>query len=188
MASDPTNELTQLITNYFTVANRHNRLDPANINPNHVIQLINLGANINAHDPVYLNTILHVFAHSGNVEMIQYLTSKNANIHSRDTIGFTPLHHSTIRGHLDAVKCLVECGSQTSPAIDIDKPDYYGDTALIFSVKQGKLDIFKYLLDHGADPHKPDGYQMTALDFAFDFGYQEMIDYCELPVKGTGQD
>lgn len=63
-------------------------------------------------------------------------------------------------GDFDAVLQLTE------DCPDIDAPDQYGGTALMYAVAAHRADIVKTLMDHGADPGKRDKDGRSASDYA----------------------
>ncbi|MGH0122561.1 UNVERIFIED_CONTAM: hypothetical protein FKN15_038111 [Acipenser sinensis] len=56
-------------------------------------------------------TLLHIAASHGQVQVIEYLLSKGAKLDVRDKNGSSPLHRAAERGHAQAVKVLLEAGA-----------------------------------------------------------------------------
>uniref|UniRef100_A0A453GIN4 Uncharacterized protein n=1 Tax=Aegilops tauschii subsp. strangulata TaxID=200361 RepID=A0A453GIN4_AEGTS len=50
--------------------------------------------------------------------------------------------------------------------VDVDATDETGYTPLVHAIIAGTVDTFQYLLDHGANPDKPDGQGSTPLHLA----------------------
>lgn len=55
-------------------------------------------------------TALHFMARYGNLEGVQFLLSKNADLNVSDRYGSTPCHHAIQFGHLDCVKLFFQHG------------------------------------------------------------------------------
>lgn len=64
-------------------------------------------------------TPLHWAADYGQVEVIEYLLSKGANIEAKDNFGITPLLAAVYEGHANAVKVLLQRGARR----DVKGPD-----------------------------------------------------------------
>ncbi len=76
--------------------------------------------------------------------------------------GMTALHYAAREGHLEAARALVEAG------VDIDRVNGDKFTPLVMAITNGRFDLAKYLLDHGADPKPASTSGMTALYAAID--------------------
>ena len=87
-------------------------------------------------------------------------------------------------GDLWKVKSMVKRGH------DVNKKgaNEYGSyrTPLMYAAGEGKFDVVKYLINHGADVGKTNFYGQTALHYASEFGYLEMVEL--LLSKGAGID
>jgi len=64
-------------------------------------------------------TPLHWASDYGQVEVIEYLLSKGANIEAKDNFGITPLLAAVYEGHENAVKTLLQRGARR----DVKGPD-----------------------------------------------------------------
>ena len=58
------------------------------------------------------NTCLHVAARTGRVEIVRFLLSKDANVHSRGRIDYTPLHFAAENGYVEIVRLLLQAGAK----------------------------------------------------------------------------
>lgn len=101
-------------------------------------------------------TILHyaiMIAPKISLDVIKILLDHGANYHSVDNNGYTPLHNAIHNNRLDLVKELIERGA------DVNYCDHAKKvvTPLYFSMGYGgqqiNIEIFDYLLSHGADPN-----------------------------------
>lgn len=109
-----------------------------------------------------------------NIQIMQLLINNGANVNepsANDKNPYnTPIMISAWSGKLEEVKLLVENGACINQQ---DKGN--GFTALIKAVINNKIEVVKYLLDHKADPTISSFERKTALDYAYDKNYQELI-------------
>jgi len=90
---------------------------------------------------------LHIAAHRGHTDVIEYLLGKGADIHARCTRGdegLTPLHMAARNGHVDAVRVLLAKGADTS------LKSKGGRTALDLAKEKNHPDVVELLQNHGA--------------------------------------
>lgn len=83
--------------------------------------------------------------------------------------GKTTLHLSAENGHLEAVRCILEFGT------DIDVRDASGLTALHLAVEHGHTHVVKLLLEEGASIEIKDLRGWTAIHKAAAKGWEEII-------------
>lgn len=76
-----------------------------------------------------------------------YLGLDKITLHSKDTLGDTPLHIVTIWGEIDSVKALVDAGAE------IDAIGEYGMTPLYEAISRDNAEIVDFLLSRGANPY-----------------------------------
>ena len=86
------------------------------------------------------NTYLMIAAKNGYFDVIQYLVSRGADIHSTDREKVTVLMKAIDCGKLEIVKYFVSKG------VNINATDENDETALMKSVELGHFDIVKYLI------------------------------------------
>ena len=88
-------------------------------------------------------------------------------------------------GNLNKVKYFIkEAGYDVNERNE--KPLEYGRTPLMYAAGKGRFDVVKYLIDHGADVSKEDGYKQTALHYASTNGHLNVVE--ELLNKGAKVD
>jgi len=140
-------------------------------------KLIDAGANVNMQDNIQDSAYLYAGA-QGRTEILRYMLS-NADPQPNQTVlnryGGNALIPAAEKGHIDNVRLLLEDGR-----VDINLQNNFGYTALIEAVALtdgSKLyqDIVKILVDHGARIDLKDKTGRTALDYAQEKGYNEMV-------------
>jgi len=94
-----------------------------------------------------LGSALRRASRLGQIATLTKLLSRGRlDVNAVDEVdGQTALHHAAEVGHSEAVKLLVESGS------DIDKTNNQGDTAIHVAVGEGHIDIYRYLKEQGAN-------------------------------------
>ena len=118
-------------------------------------------------------TALHYAAEDGQVEPMQLLLEARAEINANTSSvmgrDFAPLHLAVRRGHLEAVRFLVENGAEK------EQPDHTGAAALELAVDWLHFDIARFLVQVGAgqDPVLTKTSQLWPL--AAYSGYVEMV-------------
>ncbi|KAG1661213.1 Transient receptor potential cation channel subfamily A member 1 [Nymphon striatum] len=139
-----------------------------------IMLLIEAGAKVNGRDK-YGMTPLHYAAMRGNeVAAVDLLTISDVEVDNT-----TPLHYSSLYGHLNIVKLLIESGANLR-TVDNDK-----NTPLHFASDEGHLKIAEYLLssadEKGGWPEVTqmvadrDDERNTALHRAVENGHTELV-------------
>lgn len=77
-----------------------------------------------------------------------YIITGQDEMH-RDNFGVDCLHFSSLEGHPEVTRMLLEYGA------DIDSQDDQGRTSLLMACQQGKIDCVNVLLDNGANVNLP---------------------------------
>lgn len=140
--------------------------------------LVEKGANINALD-YQKNTPLHrAFEKENNVEIIKYLIEKGADITGKNSYG-SPIDIAFQNENIDNIKYLVENKYFVEKGIDmnINKVDENGSTKLHNAVKNGKMDIVKFLVENGANINYMDRNKETPLSIAISYRKMDIIGY-----------
>ncbi|MBW3540609.1 MAG: ankyrin repeat domain-containing protein [Planctomycetes bacterium] len=87
-------------------------------------------------------------AEVGNLKTLEALIDSDPDVvHSRDSVGRTPLHYAADGNQVKAVKLLIEHGAR------VDERDRMGYTPLHVSAFPGALDAARTLIELGADPN-----------------------------------
>lgn len=140
------------------------------------INLIDQGANVNLQDNISDSPYLYAGA-QGRTEILEHML-KYADIDFSvvNRYGGNTLIPAAEKGHIDNVKLLV-----ADNRIDLDFQNNFGYTALIEAValtdgSEKFVEIVKILVDAGADITLKDKSGKTALDYAKEKSYDEMIE------------
>lgn len=171
-SSYPINETNAKGETPLLIAAHENYIEAAKL-------LIKAGADINQQDTIQDSAYLYAGA-QGKTEILKYMlehAEPNQAIVNR--FGGNALIPAAEKGHLDNVKLLLTDGK-----VDIDHQNKFGYTALIEAVAltDGSVvyqQIVQELLAHNANKILRDHYGKTALDYAREKGYTEMINMLE---------
>ncbi|MDA7510873.1 acyltransferase family protein [Verrucomicrobia bacterium] len=80
------------------------------------------GASLNEQEPMFGATALSMAAYHGNVDAIEILISRGADVNARDRDGSTPLHVAAMWGKTEAARILIENG------VDLNAKNRLGET------------------------------------------------------------
>ena len=94
------------------------------------------------------HTPLFIAAHEGQVSLLQFLTSRGADLHRKDILGREPLHYASQNGHLNCVKALVK-----EYSCDVNVADKTGVTPIQLAAERGNVDVFQFLLRESNADH-----------------------------------
>lgn len=137
--------------------------------------LIKAGADVNQVDNIKDTPYLYAGA-NGRLEILKEMVDTGrVNFDLKNRYGGNTLIPAAEKGHLETVKYLV-----TLPEIDVDYQNNFGYTALIEAValtsgSEVFQDIVRVLLSAGANKDLKDNSGLTALDYAHQKNYSEMI-------------
>jgi len=146
-----------------------------------------------------LNRALLDAAYDGSVEEVKQLLQKGADINTKNEYGLKPFELAVVGNNCSVVELFLRLGQDPNvdrgggtPLMDAAangniellqlllkygaKPDYLtsaGGTALMSAV--GHTEIFKILINHGANIHARDNYGRTVLIWAALHGTEEVV-------------
>ena len=114
---------------------------------NYNVAALCLEAGVDINEIAGNRTLLHAFAHQGDIVGTRWLVEHGAKINVRDQANNSPLHKACERNStLTVVKLLLERGASLTAVND------NGETALDVAVKNDKKRIADYLRSVGAKP------------------------------------
>jgi ankyrin repeat protein len=116
---------------------------------------------VNARDGNTGETALHITIKRRDMQWIQFVLYKGADVNIRDNQGYTPLADAASIGYAEGARMLLEMGAMP------DLPDNRGETPLILATQAHDIDTVRLLVAAGADPHVPDNVAgLSAHDYA----------------------
>ncbi|KAJ7760727.1 hypothetical protein DFH07DRAFT_430276 [Mycena maculata] len=92
--------------------------------------------------------------------------------------GVTPLGMAAWLNMSDVVRVLLE---ESSEYVSVDGRDVHGATPLMYSARDGRLDVVQLLLRHGACADVGDGNHRTSVQFAL--AYPQILWLCETALR-----
>lgn len=120
--------------------------------------------------PKSLDTVMHVAARLGDVELIGFVIACGVeDVNPVNSRGETPLHLAAQVAGLPAAKLLVELGA------DLNLTNANGETALLLVCRRGAAQTAKYLVEQKADAEACTKLGDTPLQVAQRLGHQETV-------------
>ena len=133
-----------------------------------VLALLEEGVFIDARDLEHEETALMLAASEKKPELTRLLLEKGAGVNLQDNRGHT-VTHAIISGRIPNMRLLIENGA------DMKMRDNDGDSALLYSVAFGDVEVVKALLNYLPDPFAH-GEGVKALESASGCGYLGIVD------------
>jgi ankyrin repeat protein len=84
----------------------------------------------------------------GDLDVIEFLIAKGANVNGTNIFKKTPLHYAANSCRLNRIKYLIDKGA------DINATDRYGKTSLHYAVEFDYLKLVHFLLEHNANVNR----------------------------------
>ncbi|XP_047050229.1 ankyrin-1-like [Lolium rigidum] len=109
-------------------------------------------------------------AFDGKIRLLKRMAKRVDLRRAKDAEGQTALHFAAGNGHLDMCKFLVE-----ESGLDVNSARKTGETPMFYAALGGKVQVMRYLLDHGADPAMPQERGSTPLHNAAEEGHLEAV-------------
>ena len=118
-------------------------------------------------------SLLHRACYTGNIEVVQYLVEKGADIHQRSSTDtqYNPLEYATIKGFNDIVGFLIENGSDVQslePTLE--------SQAIHFAAMKNNTNTIELLIAAGSDVNSKAKNGTTPLILACHYGYVDVVD------------
>jgi ankyrin repeat protein len=98
----------------------------------------------------YYTTALNIAAPKGLVKTVKRLLEKDAEVSTRDGVGYTALHCAASSGSTEIIDLLLEQRAH------IHSCSKLGSTPLHFAAANNHINAVRYLLNKGASPLAPD--------------------------------
>ncbi|KAM8914161.1 kinase D-interacting substrate of 220 kDa B isoform 3-T3 [Spinachia spinachia] len=114
-------------------------------------------------------TPLMVAAEQGNLEIVQELIQRGANINFDDVDCWTSLISAAKEGHTEVVKELLENNA------NLEHRDMGGWTAVMWGAYKGCTDVVQLLLEKGANPNITGQYSVYPIIWAAGRGHAEIV-------------
>jgi len=147
--------------------------------PQAVEQLLADGADINAPETAATtaldtdSTAIIIAAGKQYVEIVDILIANGADVNATSIYGATALSETAIKGNNEIITLLLSAGA------DVNTTNKWGKTPLMWAADYGMVDAVILLLAEGADPSLVDEDGMSALDFAMESEYGEVVKLLE---------
>ncbi len=130
--------------------------------------LDSLEIDFNEPSPIDGENALHECARNGNAELIQFLLKRKVEVNHRCKLDKTPLMWAVVKGYTDVVKLLVDSGANVNSIIKVTSSNhiksaqYYLEPILSIACdpENYKTEIFKYLVQHGAEVQSSEDKEM----------------------------
>ncbi|XP_068435979.1 kinase D-interacting substrate of 220 kDa B isoform X1 [Clinocottus analis] len=114
-------------------------------------------------------TPLMVAAEQGNLEILQELIKRGANVNLDDVDCWTALISAAKEGHIEVVKELLENNA------NLEHRDMGGWTALMWGAYKGRTEVVQLLLEKGANPNITGQYSVYPIIWASGRGHAEIV-------------
>ncbi|XP_060938325.1 kinase D-interacting substrate of 220 kDa B [Limanda limanda] len=114
-------------------------------------------------------TPLMVSAEQGNLEILQELIKRGANVNLDDVDCWTALISAAKEGHIEVVRELLENNA------NLEHRDMGGWTALMWAGYKGSTDVAQMLLDKGANPNITGQYSVYPIIWAAGRGHADIV-------------
>jgi ankyrin len=126
---------------------------------------------------------IHYAARGGQIDMIEFLAARGANLDAQDKYGFSPLHLASEIGQAEAVRTLLQSGATP------DSRTYRDRCApLHWAAKYGHLETTRALVDAGASVDCRDFAGNTPLHLAWYYDRKLVVSFLtekRLHMKGS---
>ena len=136
----------------------------------------------------YSQTPLHCACYFGDLQIVEYLISKGADLYAKDNDENIVIHYSSIGGHLPIVQYLIE-----KQNVDINIKGWNGKTPLHLACLEGHHNIAEYLISKGANINAKDTIGDYAIHYASKGGHLPIVQYfieqqnVDIDIKGSNE-
>ena len=126
-----------------------------------------------------LETLLTVVCRLGNLDLLEFLKEKRANLEKPDNRSLCAIHVASYYGHVDLLTFIYDQN------VDIQYRDKYGNQPLHFAAANGKVSAIDYLKRLKADVMVINSAQETPFDVAKKAGYTKAAELLQAPTVYT---
>ncbi len=109
-----------------------------------------------------LNTALLNAAERGDLEKVNGLLDKGAQVNARDENGRTPLMWAAWNGNVEMAVALIKRGANVNARTELGAVEVHGETVLMIASIRGCSDMVELLISNGARVNDVDGKGRTA--------------------------
>lgn len=109
---------------------------------------------------------------NNNLQMVELLLSKDADVHMQSVTGAVPILFAAQKGRTAIVKALLDNGANVN---EVHAEN--ASTPLIIAAQNGHLDIVRLLVDRGAMVNKANKFGVTPMHVAVKNEYNEIVIY-----------
>ncbi|MCK4914482.1 MAG: ankyrin repeat domain-containing protein [Planctomycetes bacterium] len=127
--------------------------------------LLDNGADVNAKGSIGMTPLMHAILSPSQPEVFKLLLGRGGDVDLRNDLDLTVLDQALGDATLDLAKLIVDAGG------NINEENYY----LTRAAEEGQIEVVKFLLENGADPHKKNDRGETALKLARQNGHSEIV-------------
>ena len=123
---------------------------------------------------IFENIPLHSAAYYGDLEMVQVLLEYEVDVNAQNVLGSTPLNYASRNGHRNdprVARLLITHGADPN----ISGPGWDGFTSLHHASINGRVEIVRLLIEHGANVEMKDFKGRTPLDVASGIQREEIV-------------
>jgi len=124
------------------------------------------------------DTALMIAAFKGNAGMVETLLRNRAAVNKP---GWTALHYGAASGNIKVVQLLLSLNAE----VNARSPN--NTTPMMMAARGGHIQTVKLLLDSGADPSLKNDVGMSALDFAEQGGFKDIVEGLTFQLKKAGK-
>jgi ankyrin repeat protein len=117
------------------------------------------------------NTILHNAVREGNIEIVKYLLSQDADVNIKNSGGETALQIAIYSNNEELIKYLVSNGA------DVNFKGVYDESPLHDAIMKGNIEIVKYLVSRGANFNTKNNVQESPLYAAVKNNRLDIVKY-----------
>jgi TolB-like protein len=104
-----------------------------------------------------------------DISAVRTLIAAGADVNEKSPENFSPLHWAAEKGRTEIARLLIEKGANVKLL-----SESYG-TPLMVASYRGHKDVVNLLLEKGADPAATDAYGKTALNYAQEYQFAEIV-------------